>query len=107
MQAMTRRRAKLYPTGPLFRQHRSDRPWNSNAIRCRFRRLRAKLGLAAGAVCYGLRHAFCTDALERGVPVATVAQLMGHRDYKMVATVYAHLHDKQQHLRDAAEQATS
>lgn len=106
MQALTTRRVKLFPSGPIFRQHRGKRPWNRNAIRCRFRRLRKKLKLDAGAVCYGLRHLYVTEALERGVPVASLAQLVGHRDYKMIQDVYAHLRDRTQHLRDAAEQAT-
>jgi integrase len=66
MQEITRRRVALFPEGSIFRPHRGKRPWNRNAIRCRFRLLRAKLGLSAGAVCYGLRHVFVTDALERG-----------------------------------------
>ncbi|WP_435019114.1 tyrosine-type recombinase/integrase [Tundrisphaera sp. TA3] len=106
MQELSARRAKLHPDGPIFRQHRGGRPWNRNAIRCRFRRLRAKLGLEAGAVCYGIRHAFVTDALEKGVPVATVAQLVGHRDLKMIQQTYSHLNERQQHLRDAARLAT-
>ena len=107
MKEITLRRARLFPDGPIFRTTRGGRPWNRNAIRCRFRSLRKRLNLEAGVVAYGLRHAFCTDALERGVPVATVAQLMGHRDLKMVQQVYSHLHEKTQHLRDAARQATS
>lgn len=106
MQEISARRCKIFPEGPIFRQHRSKRPWNRNAIRCRFRQLRKRLGLAAGAVCYGLRHAFCNDALERGVPIATLAQLMGHKDVKMIQNVYSHLHEKTQYLRDAVKQAT-
>ena len=94
MQASTGRRAKLFPEGPIFRQHRGGRPWNRNAIRCRFRRLRQKLDLEPGVVAYGFRHAFVTDALERGVPVATVAQLVGHRDLKMIQFANNHLREK-------------
>jgi integrase len=107
MRAITARRAKLFPEGPIFRQHRGKRPWNRNAVRCRFRRLRQKLGLEPGAVAYGLRHAYVTDALERGVPVATLAQLVGHRDLKMIQSIYNHLRDKKQHLREAAARATA
>jgi integrase len=107
MKEITARRAALFPEGPIFRQHRGKRPWNRNAIRCRFRQLRKRLKLEPGVVAYGLRHAFVTDALERGVPVATVAQLVGHRDLKMIQAAYNHLYEKRQHLRDAARQATT
>jgi site-specific recombinase XerD len=53
-----------------------------------------------------LRHAFVTDALERGVPIATLAQIVGHRDTKMIAQVYSHLHEKKKHLREAVKKAT-
>ena len=101
-----RRGCERNPEGPLFRKHRGDRPWNRNAIRCRFKRLREKLGLEAGVVCYGLRHAFVTDALERGVPIATLAEIVGHADTKMISAVYSHLHERREHLRKAVEQAT-
>ncbi len=106
MVALTKRLAERNPEGPLFRNHRGDRPWTRNAIRCRFKRLRVKLGLDAGVVCYGLRHAFVTDALERGVPIATLAEIVGHRDTKMISEVYSHLHERREHLRKAVEQAT-
>ena len=60
------------------------KPWDRNAVRCRFRRLRAKLGMK-GVVCYSLRHAYVTDALEAGVPIAQVAELAGHSDTKSVS----------------------
>jgi integrase len=41
-----RRLAGLHPTGPLFRNTEGN-PWNRNAIRCRFRRLRKKESLAS------------------------------------------------------------
>jgi integrase len=106
MVELTRERVQLFPEGPIFRQHRGKRPWNRNAIRCRFKRLRQKLGLEAGVVCYGLRHAFVTDALERGVPIATLAEIVGHADTKMISAVYSHLHERREHLRKAVEQAT-
>lgn len=101
---LTRSLAKTYPIGPLFR-NTDGRPWTRNAIRCRFRRLRKKLGLDAGAVCYGIRHAFVTDALERGVSIAAVAEIAGHTDTRMVGTVYSHLDERIDHLRQAAARA--
>jgi integrase len=90
-------------TGILF-LNTEGKPWDRNAVRCRFRRLRAKLGLK-GIVCYSLRHAYVTDALESGVPIAQVAELAGHSDTKTVSAVYSHLKERREHLRQQAERA--
>lgn len=95
-----------YPTGPLFR-NRYDRPWSGNAIRLRWRRLRQKLQLAKGTCSYAYRHTFTTEGLERGVPVATMAELLGHQDLGMINRHYGHLDQKTQHLRAAAGQAAA
>lgn len=87
--------------GPL-----GHRPFSRNGIRCRFRRLRAKLPHLEGVVSYCYRHSFITDALANGVPAATVAELVGHKDLKMIQDHYSHLAEKTQLLRDAAERAT-
>jgi integrase len=98
---LCRRLVAAHPTGPLFR-NTDGKPWNRNAVRCRFRRLRRKLGLDAGVVAYAFRHSWATDALEKGVPIATVAELLGHSDTKMVSAHYSHLHERREHLRAAA-----
>jgi integrase len=95
---------KRYPTGPLFR-NRLGKPWSCNAIRLRWKRLREKLNLPAGTCSYAYRHTFTTEGLERGVPVATMAELLGHQDLGMISRHYGHLAQKSQHLRDAAEKA--
>ncbi len=43
MVELSRRLAAEHPEGPIFRTHRGKRPWQRNAIRCRFRRLRERL----------------------------------------------------------------
>ena len=43
-----------------------------------------------------------TRMLEAGVPPATVAALMGHKDIKMVMSVYSKLDKQAGHLKDAA-----
>ena len=94
-----------YITGPLFRNSRG-KPWTRNAIRCRFRNLRAKLPHLKGVVSYTYRHSFVTDALENGVGVAQVAELLGHTSTEMVMQHYQHLREKRDHLKQAAIQAT-
>jgi integrase len=95
-----------WPEGPIFRgpKRKGSRPFSRNAVRCRFRRLREKLKLS-GIVSYTYRHSDITDALERGVSAATVAELAGHKDLTMIQTHYAHLSEKRQHLIDAARRA--
>jgi integrase len=96
---LTHRLLAERPEGHLFRDRRG-KPWTSNAIRCRMTRLRKKLGLPEGTVAYSYRHTAATEALEAGTDVATVAELLGHRDIKMVAEHYGHLNQRHQHLRD-------
>lgn len=78
-----------YPEGPIFRTSRG-KPWNRNAVRCRFRRLRDKLGLK-GVVAYTYRHTYATDALVNGVDTMTVCELLGHTSPAMLMKHYGHL----------------
>jgi integrase len=104
MQELTSRLAQRYPTGPLFRNARG-RPFSRNGIRCRFRRLRKKIPQLEGVNSYTYRHTYTTDALERGVSVAAVAELVGHKDLQMIAEHYGHLSQKRKHLLEAARKA--
>jgi integrase len=89
-------------TGPLFRNSRG-RPWNEHSISCAVRKIRERAGLDERVVAYALRHHWATDALARGVPLATVAEMMGNSP-EMVAKVYSHLSDKKALLLAAANQ---
>lgn len=102
---LTKRRCAAFPEGPIFRNGRGL-PWRRQAVRSRFAVLRKNLNLDPGAVCYGLRHYFITTSLERGVPIATVAEIVGHKDTKMITSVYSHLQERRAHLKAAIEQAT-
>jgi integrase/recombinase XerD len=104
---LTRRLMKQHPEGPLFRgpERSGGKPYTRNALRCRFRRLRKKLPHLKGVTAYTYRHSYITDALVRGVPVATVAELVGHADLRMIQDHYGHLSEKKAHLQDAARKA--
>ena len=97
---MTARLLKLYPEGPLFRT-RKGKAWNKNSIRMRFRRVRKKLKLGDDVVVYLYRHSYVTDALENGVGLAQVCELVGHVNTNMVMRHYAHLSQRREHLRGA------
>ena len=80
-------------------------PWTTNAVRLQMKRLRDKLGLRDNVCAYELRHAFGTYGVLNGVDIATLAELMGHRDTTMVSRVYAHLAGQTAHLAAAVEKA--
>jgi integrase len=106
IQRLIKALVKRYPVGPLFRNCQ-DKPWTCNAIRLRWKRLREKLNLPEGICSYAYRHTYTTEGLERGVEVATMAELLGHQDLRMISQHYGHLAQKSQHLRAAAEQAAA
>jgi integrase len=68
-------------------------------------RLRKKLNLRNNLCAYELRHAFGTYGIVRGVDIATLAELMGHRDTTMISRVYGHLADQTDHLAAAVVKA--
>lgn len=105
MLALTRRLMAKHPEGPLFRNE-DGRPWNRNAIRCRFRRVRQKLNLGGDLVAYLYRHAVCTDLLESGAGIAQAAELLGHKGTEMIMRHYSKLRERRQHLRDQITRAT-
>lgn len=101
MQELTARRIKQFPTGPIFR-NKFGQPWSSNAIRIRFRRLREQFPELKDVVAYCYRHTFATDGLVKGVPIATVAELLGHRSTAMIEEHYGHLAKERSYLHQAA-----
>jgi integrase len=105
MVELTRKLMAKFPDGPLFRGPRGNRPFSRNSIRCRFRRLREKLPHLKGVVAYSYRATYATDALVNGVGVAQVAELLGHKDTKMLMKHYAKLSKHIDHLRAMARKA--
>lgn len=80
--------------GHLFVNSRGA-PWTVNAVRCAFRRLRARAGLVVDhrgerVVAYTLRHTAATAAIVGGVPIADLAGALGHSDIRMTHR-YVHL----------------
>jgi integrase len=86
--------------GPLFRNARGN-PWTKDSIKCAMARIRDRIGLESRAVTYAIRHHYITDALARGVPLSTVAEMVGN-SREIIAKVYSHLSDKKALLMDAA-----
>lgn len=103
MVAMSRRLIGEHPEGPLFPSRKLGRAFTRNAIRCRFRRLRQRLPHLKHFASYSIRHTYATDALATGIPVAQVAELLGHVGTRMLEQHYSHLDQKVKLLREAAE----
>ena len=106
MMALTRKLVALHPEGPLFRAPLSKKAFTGNGVRCRFRILRKKLPHLKSVIATAYRHSFATEALEKGVGIAQVAELLGHANTLMVSKHYSQLSQKVQHLRDMANKAT-
>jgi integrase len=79
--------------------------WTSNAVRLQMQRLRKRLGLRDNLCAYEIRHAFGTFGIVNGVDIATLAELMGHRDTTMISRVYGHLANQNDHLAAAVAKA--
>jgi integrase/recombinase XerC len=88
------------PSGPLFRNSRG-RPWTNFSMSHAARKIRERSGLDGRSVVYALRHQWATDALANGIPLSTVAEMMGNSP-EIVARVYSHLSDKKSLLLQAA-----
>jgi integrase len=106
MQTLTRILISGRKTGHLFLDSQ-NKPWTSNAVRCRMRRYREKLDLPAGSVAYSYRHTFITNALTSGNNTATVAELVNHSDGSMISKHYGHLEKCPDHLLSAAEKVAN
>ena len=102
---LTRKLVAERPDGPLF-LNRNGRPWTRNAVRIRFRRLRKRYPGFGYFTAYSFRKGFVTDALEKGVGVAQVAELVGHSSTEMVMRHYSQLQERVAHMREMANRAT-
>jgi integrase len=94
-------RARLRPTGPLFRTRR-DRPWSDSARNTQIRGIRARAKRAGVALpsfnSYSFRHGFITDGLENGATASELAALVGNSSREIDRT-YDHLRKRQPAMR--------
>lgn len=97
-------RAGVTLDGPILRDSRG-RAWTANAVRCRMRRLRERVGLLADrrgerVVAYTLRHTGATAAAAAGCEGFLLAGLLGHASPR---TTERYVHLRPADLVDAAE----
>lgn len=94
---ITRRAMAEHPTGPLFRNRRGN-PWERQAVQGRFRFLAPKVGRKVSL--YLFRHAQITRQIASGMDSHIVAKLAGHSDSRMIDTVYSHVSQDWEFMRD-------
>jgi integrase len=97
-----RLRAARAMSEPIFCT-RLGRRWSANALRCRMRRLRFKLGIVAdhrgeSIVPYTFRHTGATDLTAYGIRDRILADLLGHVE---TATTKRYQHLSVDHLQRA------
>lgn len=100
------RKVRPSPEQHIF-LNQDGKPWTSNAVRCRMRRLRQKLAIGRdengeNVVAYTMRHTAATRASARGVRDKVLAELMGHTNTR---TTQRYQHLQADHLADAIKQA--
>jgi integrase len=101
MVELSRRLIEGRAEGLVFRNSRGE-AWRKGPIAYRFIRLRRRLGYGPECTAYAFRHLYITDALERGVNPATVAELVGHASLTYIMRTYSKLRHRTGHLSDAA-----
>lgn len=99
---MSRRLLARRGRGHVFLNEKG-KPWTRHSIVKMFRRIRGRTGMGGEATAYAFRHLYITDALEKGVPPATVAELVGHTTLNMIMRIYNKLKHRTDHLREAAQ----
>ncbi len=86
--------------------NRRGKPLTSNAVRCAFRRARARAGLVQAGeeqiVCYSVRHTSATHYTVTGLPQKLLAEHMGHTSTRTTER-YQHIASK--HVSDAIRAA--
>lgn len=88
------------PEGIVFRNSKG-KPWTKNAICERFYRIQKKTGKKLTSYC--LRHGFGTRKLKEGHGHIQIATCMGHVDGSMLAKIYSHVDEDEDHLREVLD----
>ncbi len=74
-------------------------PITPGSVRRVFQRAKQAAGISKPVCVHGLRHAFATHLLERGVNLRVIQRLLGHRSGRSIE-IYTHV--AQTYLRDTA-----
>ena len=94
------RNMATHPEWHVFRNVRGE-PWTKYAICERFYRLQKKTGKKLTSYC--LRHGFATRKLKEKKGHIQIATCMGHVDGSMLARIYSHVDEDEDHLREVLD----
>lgn len=98
-----KRRAEKKASGEVVFHTRNGFKFSGPNTVQRVRRLEKVCGMPRFSL-YSARHAFITEALERGMSSDIVAELVGNTP-KTISRYYSHLDQKKNTMRDAAKLA--
>lgn len=90
------------PEGPLLVGPTGARN-NATTASKYLRIVKRQCGLGSHVTLKSLRHLFATDALAKGTAVATVAELLGHQNWKQIQSTYGRLATRRKELGEALE----
>lgn len=99
-----RRLAAEHPTGPLFRTRKGD-AWSASSAHAWTEVFAKDLGIK-GVTTYAWRHTYICDAIERGIPLVVIAELVGNSP-QVILKHYSHMEQKRDMLKEAAARAVS
>ncbi len=109
--------AKRSPLEPVFVKVQSSKPHDRTSMLRMWKNFKRELNILGGAkvyrnqitvpsiahdlVPYCLRHTYCTDLQDAGVPINVAKYLMGHSDISTTGNIYTHTTEAA--LKDAAK----
>lgn len=81
-------------SGLIFKSERTNKTLERKAHLRHWKQVKALGGVPENLDFYSFRHNFISELVARGVPVLTIAGLVGHKDGSMIAANYLR-HDEQ------------
>lgn len=98
--SIVQRLAEDRPEGDLL-LNSQGRPWTRNSINCRFKRLKKVMDMPKLCATV-LRHSYGHYRLTNRQDALSVAELMGHKDTRMLATRYGKIGQNREYMNGEA-----
>jgi site-specific recombinase XerD len=91
--------------GELVFRNEEGRPYTRKRMSQVVYRLRQRTGLPEHCLLSAVSALFARTALERGLPLRTVTQLLGQGNESLLERIYPHVEDAVEEFRQAAQMA--